>query len=72
MYNIFFIHSSVSEHLDYIASMFLAIVNSTAMNIGVKTSFQIIVLSGYKARSGIAGSCGNYFQLFKEPPYCSP
>ena len=39
--------------------MFLAIVNSTAMNIGVKLSFQIIVLSGYKARRGIAGSYGN-------------
>ena len=34
---------------------FLAIVNSVAMNTGVHGSFQIMVLSGYMPRSGIAG-----------------
>ena len=57
MYHISFIHSSVDEHLG--CSHVLAIVNSTAMNIGVHVSFQIIVLSGYMPRSGIAGSYGN-------------
>ena len=37
----------------------LAIVNGAAMNIGVHVSLQIIVLSGYMPRSGIAGSYGN-------------
>ena len=43
----------------------LAIVNSVAMNTGVYISFQIIVLSGFVPRSGIAGSCGNsIFRVF--------
>ena len=37
----------------------LTVVNSASMNIGVHVSFQIIVLSGYMPRSGIAGSYGN-------------
>jgi len=36
-----------------------AIVRSAAMNIWVLVSFQVIVLSGYMPRSGIAGSYGN-------------
>ena len=47
MYLIFFIHSSVYGHLDWLAV--LAIVNSAAMNIGVHVSLQIIVLSGYES-----------------------
>ena len=48
----------------------LAIVNSAAMNIGVRVSFWIIVLSGYMPRSGIAGShCYSIFGFFEEPPY---
>ena len=39
----------------------LAVVNSAAVNIGVHVSFQIIVLSAYMPRSGIAGPYGNYF-----------
>ena len=57
MYHIFFIDSSVVGHLG--CFHVLAIVNSAAMNIGVHVSFQIIVLSGYMPRSGIAGSYGS-------------
>ena len=57
MYHIFFIHSSVDGHLS--CFHILDIVNSASMNTGVHVSFQIIVLSGYTPRSGIAGSYGN-------------
>ena len=57
MYYIFFIHSSVHEHLGCLH--ILTIVNSAAMNIGVHVSFQVRVFSGYMPRSGIAGSYGN-------------
>ena len=53
LYYIFFIHSSVNEHLG--CFYVLAIVDSAAMNIGVLVSFWIEVLSGYVPRSGIAG-----------------
>ena len=53
MYHIFSIHSFVDGHLG--CFHVLAIVNSAATNIGVHVSFQIIVLSGYMPRSGIAG-----------------
>ena len=55
MYHIFFIHSSVNGHLG--CFHVLAIVNSTAMNIGVHVSFQTMFFSGYMPRGGIAGSC---------------
>ena len=57
MYHIFFIHSSVDGHLG--CFHVLAIVNSAAMNIGVRVSFWIMVSSGYMPRSGIPGSYGN-------------
>ena len=57
IYHIFFIHSSVNGHLG--CFHVLAIVNSAAVNVGVRVSFWIIVLSGYMPRSGIAGSYGN-------------
>ena len=57
IYHIFFIHSSVDGHLG--CFHVLAIVNSAAVNIGVRVSFWIIVFSGYMPRSGIAGSYGN-------------
>ena len=57
MCHIFFIHSSANGHLG--CFHVLVIVNSAAMNIGVHVSFQIIALSGYMPRSGIAGSYGN-------------
>ena len=57
MYHIFFIHSSVDEHLGCFHD--LAIVNSAAVNIGVHVSFWIMVFSGYMPSSGIAGLYGS-------------
>ena len=37
----------------------LAVVNSSALNLGVQVSFWIRVLSGFVPRSGIAGSHGS-------------
>ena len=49
---IFFIHLSADGRLGYFC--IVAIVNSAALNIGVRVSFWIIVLSQYLPRSGIA------------------
>ena len=57
MYHIFFIHSSVDGNLH--CFHVLAIVNSAAVNIGVRVSFRIMVFFGYMPRSGIAGSYGS-------------
>ena len=54
MYHNFFIHSSVNGHLGCFHA--LAIVNSAAVNNGIRVSFSILVSSGYTTRSGIAGS----------------
>ena len=51
---IFFIHSSVNEHLGWFHVF--AIVNSAAMNIVGHVSFWIMFISGYMPSSGIAGS----------------
>ena len=51
------IHLSVDGHLG--CFHVLAIVNSAAMNIEVRVSFQTRVFSGYMPRSGIARSYGN-------------
>ena len=62
MYRIFFIHSSVNGYLGYLRA--LVILNSAAMNIGMHVFFEIIVLSRYTPRNGIAGSYGNYIFSF--------
>ena len=49
-----FLHSSVDGHLGFFHV--LAIVNNTAMNIGVHCSFWIMVFSGFMPRSGAVGS----------------
>ena len=54
---ILFIHSSVNGHLG--CFHVLAVVNSAAMDIRVRVSFQCIVFSGYTPRSGITGSHGS-------------
>ena len=56
-YHITFIHSSVDGHLG--CFHVLATVNSAAVNIGMHVSFQIMVVSGYMPRNGIAGSYGS-------------
>ena len=65
MYQNFFIHSSVNGHLSCVHV--LAIVNRTAMNIGVHASFWTMFFSGYLSRSGIAGSYvgGSIFILLR-------
>ena len=57
MCHIFFIHSSVDEHLG--CYHVLAIVNSAAMNIVVRDCFWIMVSFVYLSSSGIAGSYGS-------------
>ena len=57
MHHIFFIHSSFSGYLD--CFHVLAIVDSTAMNIGVHVSFWVMFFSRYIPRNGIAGSYGS-------------
>ena len=57
MYVIFLIHSSVYGHLG--CFHVLAIVNSAAVNIGVRGSFCVMVFFGYRLRSRIRGSYGS-------------
>ena len=52
MYHIFFIHSSVDGHLG--CFHVLSVINSNAVNTGMRVSFRIMLLSGYVPRSGIA------------------
>ena len=58
MYHNFFTHLSVDGHPG--CFYVLAIVNSTAMNIGVHVYFSVMVSSGYMASSGIAGLYGSF------------
>ena len=54
---IFFIHSSVHEHLDCFHVLVIVWGNTAAMNIGVLVSFQITFFSRYVPRSRLARSC---------------
>ena len=64
-------HSSVNEYLG--CFHVLAVVNSTAMNNGIHVSFSILVFSGYRPRTGIAGSHGHFIPSFlRNFPYCHP
>ena len=62
MYDSFFIHSSVDDHLGCLHV--LAIVNSVSMNNGIHVSFSVLVSSGDMPRSGIAGSYGGFIPSF--------
>ena len=65
------LYPSVDGHLD--CFRVLATVNSTAINIEVHVSLQVIVLSRCMPRSRIAGSYGNpIFVFFEEALHCFP
>ena len=66
MYQNFLIYSSANGHLG--GFHVLAIVNSTAMNIGVHVSLLILVSWGYMPSSGTVGSYGILVPVFLRNP----
>ena len=62
MYQAFLIHSSVDGHVGCFHVS--AVANSAAVNIGIRVSFHIIVLSGYMPRNGIADHMATLFLAF--------
>jgi len=67
IYN-FFIHSSVNGHLG--GFHVVAIVNSAAINNGIRVCLPILISSGYMPRSGMGGGDGRGFQ--KRGDTCIP
>ena len=57
----FFIHSSLSAHLD--CFHVLATVNTVAINFGVHMSFWIMVFSGYMPNNRISRSYGSFVKI---------
>ena len=71
IYHNFFIHSCVGGHLG--CFHVLAIVNSAAVNIGIRVSISILVSSGYVPRSGIARSSVQFSSVAQScPTLCDP
>ena len=71
MYHSFLIHSSADGHLG--CFHVLAIINSSAMNIGVHVSLSDLISSVCMPRSGIDESYGSSnYSFFKKSPHCSP
>ena len=54
MYHFYLTHPSICGHLDGVH--ILAAINSATVNTGVCVPFHIMFFSGFKPRSGIAGS----------------
>ena len=62
MYHNFFMHSSVNGCLGHF--YVLAILNNSAMNIGVHVSFWIVVFSRLMTSGAIVGSFGSFIPSF--------
>ena len=69
MYHIFFFHSSVDGHLGYFHV--LSIVNSAAVNIGVRVSFWVMIFFRYIPGVGLLSHVVVTFLAFKAPLYSS-
>ena len=70
MYHIFFIHSSVSGHLD--CFHVLATIISAGTNMVYMCLFALWFSQGIRPGVGLIGHMVVLFFVFKEPPYCSP
>ena len=66
MYHIF-IHASLSGHLGCFCVP--AVVNSAAVNTGVRVPFPVMVFLGWMPNSGITGPCGSFTPSFLRNPH---